>query len=221
MGDLRAGGGQRSGHGHVDPAWEGGDGLLGVAGEDGGLLGIRQQVLGPDGRVAEALGPGVGLDACVFGQLLGLRHQGDGLQHIKTADGTAGKVDLRAALPGRLLHLCIELRVRKGTDGDEHKVDAPAQHRHGHSADGLHGSSLHKILRLQGQQRVEVLAGLAAHVCGGLLGRSEGAAGDAHQLVVLQQAVLPRIRDDVAEEAAAYDAKFCFHGEILLFLFLH
>lgn len=40
-------------------------------------------------------------------------------------------------------------------------------------------------------------------------------------LLQLQQAVLPRIRDDVAEEAAAYDAKFCFHGEILPFLFLH
>lgn len=56
-GDVGAGGGQRGGHSDIDPAREGCDGFLGAAGEDGGLLGVGQQMVGPDGGVAEAFAP--------------------------------------------------------------------------------------------------------------------------------------------------------------------
>ena len=67
------------------------DGFLGAAGEDGSLLGVGQQMVGPDGGVAEALRTGVSLDAGLLVQLQGLGHESDGLQHIEAADGAAGR----------------------------------------------------------------------------------------------------------------------------------
>ena len=116
-GALGTGGGQRGSHSHVHPAGEGGNGLLGVAGEHGGLFGVGQQMLCPHRRIAEAFCTGMGLDAGSLRQALRLRHQGDGLQHIKAADGTAGQMHLGAALHGGSFDLCVEIQIRKGTDG--------------------------------------------------------------------------------------------------------
>ena len=171
-----AGGGQRGGHSDVDPAREGCDGFLGAAGEDGSLLGVGQQMVGPDGSVAEALRTGVGLDAGLLVQLQGLGHEGDGLQHIEAADGAAGQMHLCAALPGRLLDLFIKREVGECTDGQHHEVHAPAQHRNGHCTHRFHRSGFHDVLRLQRQQSVHVRAGRTPHACRRLLCRSEGAA---------------------------------------------
>ena len=213
-GDVGAGGGQRGGHSDVDPAREGCDGFLGAAGEDGSLLGVGQQMVGPDGGVTEALRTGVGLDAGLLVQLQGLGHEGDGLQHIEAADGAAGQMHLCAALPGRLLDLFIKREVGECTDGQHHEVHAPAQHRNGHCAHRFHRSGFHDVLRLQRQQSIHVRAGRTPHACRRLLCRSEGAAGDTHQLVVFQQALLPRIGHDIAEETTAHDAKFRFHVSV-------
>ena len=174
-------------------------------------------MVGPDGGVAEALRAGVGLDAGLFVQLLGLSHEGDGLQYVEAADGTAGQMHLGPALPGRLLDLLVEGEVGERADGQHHEAHAPAQHRHRHGSHRLHRGRLHDVLRLQRQQGVHVRAGRTAHGGRRLLCRGEGAAGDAHQLVVLQQALLPRVGHNVSEEAAAHDAKFRFHDTILLF----
>ena len=91
---------------------------------------------------------------------------------------------------------------------------APAQHRHRHGPHRLHRGRLHDVLRLQRQQSVHVRAGRTSHACRRLLCRSEGAAGDTHQLVVFQQALLPRIGHDIAEETTAHDAKFRFHVSV-------
>ena len=171
-------------------------------------------MVGPDRGVAEALRTGVSLDAGLLVQLQGLGHESDGLQHIEAADGTAGQMHLCAALPGRLLDLFIKREVGECTDGQHHEVHAPAQHRNGHCAHRFHRSGFHDVLRLQRQQGVHVRAGRTTHACRRLLCRSEGAAGDTHQLVVFQQALLPRIGHDIAEETTAHDAKFRFHVSV-------
>ena len=168
-------------------------------------------MVGPHRRVAEALGPRVRLDACCLTQLPGPRHQGNGLQHIKAADGAAGQMHLCPALPGGLLHLCVEIQIRKGSNGNDHKVDSPAQHRDGHGTDRLHRSRLYNVLRLQCQQLFHIRTGLAAYVGSGLLAGSRGTAGDTHQLIILQQTVFPGVCHDIAQETAAHDAKFRFH----------
>ena len=210
-GALGTGGGQRGSHSHVHPAGEGGNGLLCIAGEHGGLFGVGQQMLCPHRRIAEAFCTGMGLDAGSLRQALRLRHQGDGLQHIKAADGTAGQMHLGAALHGGCLDLCVEIQIRKGTDGQNDQIDAPLQHRDGHGAHRLHRGSLHDVLRLKRQQRVHVLADGAADIGGGLFSRGAGAAGHAHQLVVRQQTLLPRVSHDVAQKSAANNTQFCFH----------
>lgn len=91
---------------------------------------------------------------------------------------------------------------------------APAQHRNGHCAHRFHRSGFHDVLRFQRQQSVHVRAGRTTHACRRLLCRSEGAAGDAHQLVVFQQTFFPRTGHDVAEETTAHDAKFRFHVSV-------
>ena len=121
---------------------------------------------------------------------------------------------LCAALPGRLLDLFIKREVGECTDGQHHEVHAPAQHRNGHGPHRFHRSGFHDVFRLQRQQSIHVRAGRTPHACRRLLCRGEGAAGDAHQLVVFQQALLPRIGHDIAEEAAAHDAKFRFHVSV-------
>ena len=125
---------------------------------------------------------------------------------------------LCTALLRRLLDLLIERRVGKGTDGDDDEVYALLQHRDGHSADGLHRSRLHDVLRLEGQQCIHIVADRTAGLlCHGLrLGA--GAAGHTHQLVVRQKALPVGIRHDAAQKTAAHDAKFCFHSMNLLFL---
>ena len=81
------------------------------------IIGEVQQMLCPHRRIAEAFCTGMGLDAGSLRQALRLRHQGDGLQHIKAADGTAGQMHLGAALHGGSFDLCVEIQIRKGTDG--------------------------------------------------------------------------------------------------------
>ena len=210
-GDLRAGGGQRGGNSHIHAAGEGGNGLLGIAGEHGGLFGIGQQVVGPYRRVAEALGSGVGLNACRLGQLLRLGHQSDGLQHIKAANGTACQMHLGTALHGSGLDLLVKIKVRKGTNGNNDQIHAFFQHRHSHGAHSLHRSSLHNVFRLQCQQSIHIIADGTAYLGGKFFCRSTGAAGHAHQLIVRQQTVLPCVGHNAAQKAAAYNAKFCFH----------
>ena len=152
--------------------------------------------------------------------MLRFGHQGDGLQHVKAADGTAGQMHLGPAFHGSSLDIGIEIKVCKGTDGDDDEVHTLFQHGDGHGAHGFDGSGLHDVLRLQCQQGVHIVADGAAHGGSSLFGRSAGAAGDAHQLIVRQQAVLPCVGHDVAQKAAAHDAKFCFHIRILNSFFL-
>ena len=90
------------------------------------------------------------------------------------------------------------------------QIHAPIQHRDGHSAHRLHRGRLYDVLRLKCQQRVHILADGAADVGGGLFSRGAGAAGHAHQLVVRQQTLLPRVSHDVAQKAAATIPNFVF-----------
>ena len=168
-------------------------------------------MVGPYGRVAEALGSGVGLNACRLGQLLRLGHQGDGLQHIKAANGTACQMHLGTALHGSGLDLLVKIKVRKRANGNDDQIHAVFQYRHSHGAHSLHRSSLHNIFRLQCQQSIHIIADGTAYLGGKFFCRSTGAAGHAHQLIVRQQTVLPCVGHNAAQKAAAYNAKFCFH----------
>ena len=115
------------------------------------------------------------------------------------------------AFHGSGLDLLVKIEVGKGTDGDDDKVHALFQHRDGHGTHSLHRSGLHDVLRLQRQQGIHVIADGAAYVSSGLFGGGAGAAGDAHQLIIRQQAVFPCVGHDIAQKTAAYDAKFLFH----------
>ena len=79
---------------------------------------------------------------------------------------TAGQVHLGTALHGSCLDLCVEIQIRKGTDGQNDQIHAPLQHRDGHSTHRLHRSCLHDVLRLKRQQRVHVLTNSAADIGG-------------------------------------------------------
>ena len=168
-------------------------------------------MLCPHRGVAEALCTGMGLDAGSLRQALRLCHQGDSLQHVKAADGTACKMHLGITLCGSGLDLLIKGKVCKRANGNDDQIHAFFQHRHSHGAHSLHRSGLHDVLRLQRQQGVHIVTHGTTHCFGSLFCRSTGAAGHAHQLVVRQQTVLPCIGHNVAQKSAAYDTKFCFH----------
>lgn len=87
--------------GDVYATGEGGDGLLSASGENGGLFRVGQQMFCPNRGIAEAARARVRFDACRFRQVLCLRHQADGLQHVKAADCAAGQMHLCAALAPR------------------------------------------------------------------------------------------------------------------------
>ena len=89
---------------------------------------------------------------------------------------------LCAALPGRLLDLFIKREVGECTDGQYHEVHAPAQHRNGPLRAPLPPKRFPRCTRLKCQQSIHVRAGRTTHACRRLLCRSEGAAGDTHQL---------------------------------------
>ena len=61
----------------------------------------------------------MGLDAGGLRQALRLCHQGDSLQHVEAADSTAGQMHLGTAIHSSCLDLCVEIQIRKGTDGQK------------------------------------------------------------------------------------------------------
>ena len=165
----------------------------------------------PHGRIAEAARTGVGRDARVLLELSRLCHERDGLQYVKAADCARGDVNFRAALDGSLPGALVEFRVGKRADGNHHEVDARAQNLLRYGAHALHARGFDDVCRLERDQIVNRIAHGAAHGGGRLFGRFARTAVHAHKLVIRQQPHTIGVRDDIAQEAAAIDAKGRLH----------
>ena len=205
---FNTGSGQGRGDGDIDLGREQRDGVLGAAGKDFGFARGVHQVLVEHRGVAQRSRAFLRGDAGFDGA-----HQRRRAQNVEAADGARGEVDAAFIAPRRGARLFEECGVGEGADREHDEVGAGLKRGQGDLAHDLWRGGLDDIVRRLCEQFGERGAGQALCFCGkrgrGLRVAVEGSA----EFVLRQQALVPGVDDDVAEEAAADEGEFFLaHG---------